>query len=85
MVSGSRLRLTFIADCKDDDCNQRKDEEAEKNKVKAHITERLLFKHWDEWRDMKRTHVFVVSNKGGVAREITPGDFDAPPYAPQRR
>jgi dipeptidyl aminopeptidase/acylaminoacyl peptidase len=69
------------ADCKDDACNQRKDEEAEKNKVKAHITERLLFKHWDEWRDIKRTHVFVVSSKGGVAREISTGDFDAPPYA----
>lgn len=69
------------AECKDDDCNQRKDAEAEKSKVKAHITERLLFKHWDEWRDVKRTHVFVVSSKGGVAREISTGDFDAPPYA----
>src|SRR5688572_16114946 len=55
------------ADCKDDECNQRRDEEAEKNKVKAHITERLLFKHWDEWRDVKRTHLYVVSSKGGVA------------------
>ena len=68
-------------DCKDDECNKRKDEEAEKSKVKAHITERLLFKHWDEWRDIKRTHVFVVSSKGGAAREITTGDFDSPPYA----
>ena len=67
--------------CKDDECNKRKDEEAEKSKVKAHITERLLFKHWDEWRDVKRAHVFVVSSKGGVAREITTGDFDSPPYA----
>jgi len=69
------------ADCKDDDCNRRKDEEAEKSKVKAHITERLLFKHWDEWRDIKRTHVFVVPSSGGAAREISTGDFDAPPYA----
>ena len=30
-------------DCKDDDCNKRKDEAAEASKVKAHITERLLF------------------------------------------
>ena len=68
-------------DCKNDDCNKKKDEDAEKNKVKAHITNRLLFRHWDEWRDIKRTHVFVVSAKGGTAREITPGDFDSPPYA----
>ncbi|HAF22568.1 MAG TPA: S9 family peptidase [Blastocatellia bacterium] len=68
-------------DCSDDDCNKRKDEEADKSKVKAHITTRLLFRHWDEWRDVKRTHVFMVSSKGGTARDLTPGDFDSPPYA----
>jgi dipeptidyl aminopeptidase/acylaminoacyl peptidase len=77
--------IAFVSDvhpdCKDDDCNKKKDEEAAKNKVKAHIATRLLYKHWDEWRDVKRTHVFVVSSKGGTAREITTGDFDSPPYA----
>src|SRR4029078_2152302 len=68
-------------DCNDDDCNKKKDEQADASKVKAHITTRLLFKHWDEWRDIKRTHVFVVSSKGGTARDITRGDFDSPPYA----
>jgi dipeptidyl aminopeptidase/acylaminoacyl peptidase len=68
-------------DCADDDCNKKKDETNEASKVKAHITTRLLFRHWDEWRDAKRTHVFVVSSKGGNARDITQGDFDSPPYA----
>ena len=68
-------------DCGDDTCNKLKDEQAESSKVKAHITTRLLFRHWDEWRDVKRTHVFVVSSKGGTARDITPGYFDSPPYA----
>ena len=68
------------ADCNDDACNKKRDEEAEASKVKAHITTRLLFRHWDEWRDIKRTHVFVVSSKGGAARDLTPGDFDSPPY-----
>ena len=68
-------------DCKDDECNKKKDEHAEASKVKAHITTRLLFKHWDEWRDVKRTHVFLISSKGGTARDLTPGDFDSPPYA----
>jgi dipeptidyl aminopeptidase/acylaminoacyl peptidase len=67
--------------CNDDDCNKKKDEQAEKSKVKAHITDRLLFRHWNEWRDVKRTHVFVVAGKGGTARDLTPGDFDSPPYA----
>ena len=68
-------------DCKDDECNKKRDEQAESSKVKAHIVTRLLYKHWDEWRDVKRTHVFVVSSKGGAARELTTGDWDAPPYA----
>ncbi|MEO8435582.1 MAG: S9 family peptidase [Pyrinomonadaceae bacterium] len=67
--------------CGDDDCNRRKDEQAEQSKVKAHITTRLLFRHWDEWRDVKRAHVFVVASKGGTATDLTPGDFDSPPYA----
>ena len=68
-------------DCADDDCNKKRDETNEASKVKAHITTRLLFRHWDEWRDVKRTHVLVVSSKGGNARDITAGDFDSPPYA----
>ena len=68
-------------DCKDDECNKKRDEQAESSKVKAHIVTRLLYKHWDEWRDVKRTHLFVVSSKGGAARELTTGDWDAPPYA----
>lgn len=68
-------------DCQNDDCNKQKDQAAESSKVKARVTERLLFRHWDEWRDRKRTHVFVVAANGGPARDVTPGDFDSPPYA----
>lgn len=68
-------------DCKNEDCNREKEEAAGKSKVKAHITDRLLYRHWVEWRDVKRTHVFIISSKGGEPRDLTPGDFDAPPYA----
>jgi dipeptidyl aminopeptidase/acylaminoacyl peptidase len=77
--------IAFTSDvypeCNDDACNKQKDDAAENSKVKAHVTERLLYRHWVEWRDTKRTHVFVVSSKGGTARDLTPGDFDSPPYA----
>jgi dipeptidyl aminopeptidase/acylaminoacyl peptidase len=68
-------------DCKDEACNKHKEDEAAKSKVKAHVTDRLLFRHWNEWRDVKRTHVFIVPSNGGQPRDLTPGDFDAPPYA----
>ncbi len=64
-----------------DECNAKKDEEAEKSKVQAHVTERLLYRHWNEWRDKKRTHVFIVPSNGGTTHDITPGDYDSPPYA----
>ncbi|MDQ3710607.1 MAG: S9 family peptidase [Acidobacteriota bacterium] len=67
-------------ECTSDDCNAQKEAYAETSKVKAIVTERLLYRHWTEWRNRKRTHVFVVSNNGGIARDVTPGDFDAPPY-----
>jgi dipeptidyl aminopeptidase/acylaminoacyl peptidase len=77
--------MAFVSDvypdCTTDECNRTKDEAAEKSKVKAHVTDRLLFRHWVEWRDRKRTHVFIVASKGGGARDLTPGDFDSPPYA----
>ncbi len=66
--------------CKDDACNTAEDKKNDDSKVKAIVTERLLYRHWDHWTDKKRTHVFVVSSGGGVARQITSGDFDAPPY-----
>lgn len=77
--------IAFTSDvypeCTNDDCNRRKEEATEKSKVKALVTDRLLFRHWNELRDRKRTHTFVVSSNGGEARDLTPGDFDAPPYA----
>lgn len=68
-------------ECATDECNRTEDEKAENSKVKAHVSTRLLYRHWVEWRDRKRTHVFVVDSDGGSARDVTPGDFDSPPYA----
>ena len=68
-------------DCRDDACNRERDERAEKNPVKTHIAQRLLYRHWTTWKDGKRTHIFVVPTDGGTPRDLTPGDFDAPPFS----
>ena len=67
-------------ECTSDDCNAQTEAKAESGKMKAVVTERLLYRHWTEYRNRKRTHVFVVPSGGGIARDVTPGDFDAPPY-----
>lgn len=63
-----------------DDCNAQKQAYAESGKMQAKVTERLLYRHWTDWRNRLRTHVFVVSSAGGDAREVTTGDYDSPPY-----
>ncbi len=67
-------------DCQSDDCNAKREKEASDSKVRAKITDHLLFRHWVSWKDNKRSHVFVVSATGGEARDLTPGDYDAPPF-----
>lgn len=68
-------------ECATDECNKAEDERIEKSGIKAKETERLLHRHWDEWRDRKRTHVFMVSLSDQKIRQITSGDFDSPPYS----
>lgn len=68
-------------DCKDDACNSARDAEKEKSKVKAHVYEQLLYRHWTHWFEGKRAHLFVVSVDGiSAPRDLTPGaNYDVPP------
>ena len=68
-------------DCNDDACNKQRDEEVAKSKVKAKIFTQLMFRHWNHYWDGKYSHLFVVSADGGVARDLTPGAHDVPPFS----
>src|SRR6185295_16348456 len=77
--------IAFISDvypeCKDDACNKRLTDARAQSKAKPHVADRLLFRHWKYWLDGLRSHVFVVSSAGGDAKDLTPGDYDAPPFS----
>ena len=79
---GKRIAFTsqIYPDCKDDGCNAKRAKAAEDSKVKAHVTETLLYRHWTQWRNGQRGHLFVVSVDGGTPKDLTPGaDYDVPP------
>ncbi len=74
-------------------CNEKKLDEREKSKVKALIFDRLLYRHWNAYKEGKRSHIFVVEVPRGNAdvtitthilelpRDLTPGDYDAPVFS----
>ncbi len=59
--------------------NKKRKEEMEKAPVKARVFTKLFFRHWDEWVEDKRQHLFVMPAGGGEPRDVTPGDLDANP------
>src|SRR5229473_2629792 len=70
-----------------DAANKKHKEEAEKNPVKAKVFTKLFFRHWNEWVEDKRQHLFVLEvtpethgmPSVGLPRDVTPGDRDANP------
>ena len=84
VISPDGTMVAFVSDvfptCADEACNTRMREAAEKDPVKAHSLTRLPFRHWNEWWETGRHHVFVSDIESGATRDVTPGDFDAPPH-----
>jgi dipeptidyl aminopeptidase/acylaminoacyl peptidase len=75
-------------------CNQQKLKEAEQSKVKALVFDHLLYRHWNAFKEGKRTHLFVIPAEGprfvkdysgphidDHPLDLTPGDYDAPVFS----
>jgi dipeptidyl aminopeptidase/acylaminoacyl peptidase len=83
VFSPAGTKLAFVSDvhpeCENEACNTRRHQQAENNPVKVRRLTRLLYRHWDEWRENVRHHIFVADLESGRAVDVTPGDFDSPP------
>jgi dipeptidyl aminopeptidase/acylaminoacyl peptidase len=67
-------------DCKDQESNKKKDEEKEKNPVKAKIITGLMYRYWNDWRDDKRSHLFLFDlGKKDYLDLILNSQSDVPP------
>jgi dipeptidyl aminopeptidase/acylaminoacyl peptidase len=77
-------RIAFVSrvypDCTDDAANVARAKAKEESKVKAIVTDQLMFRHWDRYDDGTRAHLFVVAPDGAGLTDLTPGaPYDVPP------
>ena len=80
--TGSMIAFTSTVypECTVDACNAALEKARDTSKVKAHIADNLLFRHWNTWDEGTRSHLFVVSVDGGEPRDLIPGaKYDVPP------
>jgi dipeptidyl aminopeptidase/acylaminoacyl peptidase len=84
--SGDRVAFTssVYPECtgtEADACNAAKEKARDTSKVKAHVADNLLYRHWTAYDEGQRSHLFVVSPAGGGSpRDVTDGvAYDVPP------
>jgi dipeptidyl aminopeptidase/acylaminoacyl peptidase len=65
----------------DDACNFRRIDEAAKSKVKARVYTSLLYRHWNQWADLRRQHLMVINTDGSELKDLTPGPHNVPPFS----
>jgi dipeptidyl aminopeptidase/acylaminoacyl peptidase len=84
VVTPDGRMVAFVSDvyphCGDEACNARTRDSVEKDPVKVHALTRLPYRHWNEWWESVRHHVFVTDVESGATRDLTPGDYDSPPH-----
>ena len=77
--------IAFVSDvypeCPDEACNKRRKRRGrEESGQGAPPHAAALSRHWDEWRENVRHHVFVADRRRRKrVVDLTPGDFDSPP------
>ena len=79
---GDKIAFTssVYPECSTDACNASKSKAAADNKVKAHIADQLMYRHWTAWDEGTRSHLFVVGLDGGPPKDLVPGArYDIPP------
>ena len=81
---GKKILFTssVYPECTTQDCNEQKDNTKAESKVKAEIFTELMYRHWNNWRGDKRSHLFLLDAASGNFTDLTEGNKeDVPPPA----
>ncbi len=69
-------------ECTTQECNKQRDEQVAGNKATGQIFTELMYRHWDNWRGEKRSHLFLYELESGNFFDLTSGSSsDVPPIA----
>lgn len=82
--SGKYIAFTtkVFPECgEDDDCNKRLNNRIEEGPIQAILADELLFRHWDEYSEGRRSHIFILNTETRKIKDITPGDFESPIFS----
>jgi dipeptidyl aminopeptidase/acylaminoacyl peptidase len=76
-------KILFVSsvypECSTQECNEQKDKAKEESKVKAEIFTELMYRHWNNWRGHKRSHLFLLDIASGKFIDLTEGNKEDVP------
>jgi dipeptidyl aminopeptidase/acylaminoacyl peptidase len=62
------------------DCNKYNDSTMSNGSIQAHMADKLLYRHWTDWKNGKVTHLISYLIGSDKYSDITPGQFDSPSW-----
>jgi len=78
---GKHIAFTMevFPDCNSPAQTKERLDKIKKRKASGRIYDRVFVRHWDTWKDGRRSHLFVMPADGGEAVDVMPGmDADTP-------
>lgn len=78
---GEHIAFTMkvFPDCNTLECTKSRLEEIKERKSSGRVYDRIFVRHWDSWKDGRRSHLFVMSSENGEPVDVMQGmDADTP-------